>query len=431
MSSLKRTFPALGGGYLIKACFDPDTSTLRVRLLGEGLYSIPMPSISMTSIAAEVVALLWLGAGVYLGLGWLRFEGLLRASDRSGIAKGPLPSVSLVIAARNEADSIGDTLDRLSRVEYPELEIVVVNDRSRDGTGQIASEYIRTLEGLKVVDIGSLPEEWLGKTHALHEGSKQSSGEWLCFIDADVALEPDCLRRAVAVARIRHLDHLCLFPALRTHGLLESAFVMTFGFYFGAYMQPWKAKDPRSKKFCGVGAFNLIRRNAYEAIGGHERLRMEVADDIKLGKLVKQHRYRQDAMDSDGRVHLRWQKGGVGAYLRGIEKNAFAGVDYSLVRVALGSVGIVMMSIFPFVAVAVGDFTARLAGAVALAVIALAYGPLSRPLNRSRLYFVTHPLGAGILLSGLWISTVKTLWRGTVVWRGTAYPLPLLKKYLV
>ena len=154
----------------------------------------------MTSIAAEVVALLWLGAGVYLGLGWLRFEGLLRASDRSGIAGEPLPSVSIVIAARNEADSIGDTLDRLSRLEYPELEIVVVNDRSRDGTGQIASEYIRTLEGLKVVDIGMLPPEWLGKTYALHEGSKQSSGEWLCFIDADVALEPDCLRRAVAVA---------------------------------------------------------------------------------------------------------------------------------------------------------------------------------------------------------------------------------------
>ncbi len=145
-----------------------------------------MPSISMTSIAAEVVALLWLGAGVYLGLGWLRFEGLLRASARPGIAGGPLPSVSLVIAARNEADSIGDTLDRLSRVDYPELEIVVVNDRSRDGTGQIASEYIRTLGGLKVVDIETLPPEWLGKTHALHEGSKQSSGEWLCFIDADV-----------------------------------------------------------------------------------------------------------------------------------------------------------------------------------------------------------------------------------------------------
>ncbi len=411
---------------MIKTSFE-----LRVCLLGEGLYSIPMPSISLTNIAAEVVAVLWLGAGLYLGLGWLRIEGLLRVSDRSGIEGGPWPSVSLVIAARDEADSIGETLDRLSRVKYPQLEIVVVNDRSADLTRQIASSHIGTLVGLKVVEVETLPEDWLGKTHALHQGYKQSSGEWLCFIDADVSLEPDCLKRALTVARTRRLDHLCLFPALRTYGLLESAFVMTFAFYFGAYMQPWKAKDPRSKKFCGVGAFNLIRRDAYRAIGGHERLRMEIADDIKLGKLVKQLGYRQDAMESDGLVHLRWQKGGARAYLRGIEKNAFAGVDYSLLRVVLGSAGIMLMSIFPFVALGTGDFTARAASVVALAVIALAYGPLGRPLKKSRLYFLTHPLGAGMLLTGLWISTVKTLWRGAVVWRGTAYPLQLLKKYLV
>ena len=385
----------------------------------------------MTNIVAEVVALMWLGAGLYLGLGWLRFEGLLRTGNGSGVEGGPLPSVSLIIAARDEADGIGETLDRLTRVEYPELEIVMVSDRSTDGTLEIASDHIGTLAGLKVVEVEVLPEDWLGKTHALHEGYKQSSGEWLCFIDADVSLEPDCLRRALTVARMRDLDHLCLFPALRTYGLLETAFVMTFAFYFGAYIQPWKAKDPRSKKFCGIGAFNLIRRDAYEAIGGHERLRMEVADDIKLGKLVKQHGYRQDAMDSDGLVHLRWQKGGAGAYLRGIEKNAFAGVDYSLFRVVLGSLGIILMSLFPFVALAVGDFTTRAASLVALGVIALAYGPISRPLNKSRLYFVTHPLGAGLLLLGLWISTAKTLWRGAVVWRGTAYPLQLLKKYIV
>lgn len=395
------------------------------------MYSIPMSSISMTNIVAEVVALMWLGAGLYLGLGWLRFEGLLRTGNPSGVEGGPLPSVSLIIAARDEADGIGKTLDRLTRVEYPELEIVMVSDRSTDGTLEIASDHIGTLTGLKVVEVEVLPEDWLGKTHALHEGYKQSSGEWLCFIDADVSLEPDCLRRALTVARMRDLDHLCLFPALRTYGLLETAFVMTFAFYFGAYIQPWKAKDPGSKKFCGIGAFNLIRRDAYEAIGGHERLRMEVADDIKLGKLVKQHGYRQDAMDSDGLVHLRWQKGGAGAYLRGIEKNAFAGVDYSLFRVVLGSLGIILMSLFPFVALAVGDFTTRAASLVALGVIALAYGPISRPLNKSRLYFVTHPLGAGLLLLGLWISTTKTLWRGAVVWRGTAYPLQLLKKYIV
>ncbi len=390
-----------------------------------------MPSIAILSLGAGVAALLWLGAGAYLGWGWLRFEGLLQASDRIDMDHTPLPSLSIIIAARDEAASIGQTLDRLAVVEYPDLEIVVVNDRSDDVTGQVASDHLSALSGLTVVDIDTLPDEWLGKAHAIHTGSQQSSGEWLCFIDADVTLEADCLRRALSLAHVRGLDHLCLFPALRTRGVLERAFLMTFAFYFGAYIQPWKAKDPRSQKFCGVGAFNLIRRDVYEAIGGYERLRMEVADDIKLGKLVKQYGYRQDAMDSDGRVHLRWQNGGAWAYLHGIEKNAFAGVDYSLLRVVLGSAVVVVMSFLPFLALAVGDFTARVASVVALTVIALAYGPVSRPLNRSRLYFVTHPLGAAMLLLGLWLSTVKTLWRGAVVWRGTAYPLQLLRKHCV
>ena len=293
-----------------------------------------------------MAALIRLGAGFYLGLGWVRFEGLESASDRSDVEQAESGTLSVVIAARDEAGSIGETLKKLESVEYPNLEILVVNDRSEDETGRIASRYAEALEGLKVVNVGTLPAEWLGKTHALHEGYRQSSGEWLCFIDADVALEPDCLGRAVAVAESRGLDHLSLFPALETHGFFESAFVMAFAFYFGAYIQPWKAKDPASRKFCGVGAFNLIRRDVYEAIGGHERLRMEVADDIKLGKLVKQNGYRQDAMDSDGRVHLRWQKGGARAYLKGIEKNAFAGLDYSLARVLLGSFGAMFLSFF-------------------------------------------------------------------------------------
>ena len=385
----------------------------------------------MLEIVALLVAALWLGAGLMLGWGWARFEGVRRSSESLYFRERDWPLVSLIIAARDEAASIPMTLSHLSNLAYPNFEIILVNDRSRDGTGQIALRWAETLPTLRVVNVDHLPAEWLGKTHALHEGYRISRGEWLCFMDADVALEPDCMNRSIAIATERGLDHLSLFPALEVDGIFEGAFVMAFAFYFGAYVQPWKAKDPDSKKFCGVGAFNLIRRDTCEAIGTHRKLRMDVADDLKLGKLVKRNGYRQDAMKAEGLVHLRWQRGGLKGYIRGIEKNAFAGLDYSVFRVVAVSAGVIMMSVFPFLGLFLADTITRWASGASVTMLALAYWPLTKQFGRSPLYFLTHPLGALVLLAGIWRSTVKALWRGSIIWRGTTYPLKLLRKHLV
>ena len=149
-----------------------------------------------------------------VGWGWARFEGVRRSSESLYFRERDWPLVSLIIAARDEAASIQMTLSHLSNLAYPNFEIILVNDRSRDGTGQIAVRWAETLPTLWVVNVDHLPEEWLGKTHALHEGYRISRGEWLCFMDADVALEPDCMNRSIAIATERGLDHLSLFPAL-------------------------------------------------------------------------------------------------------------------------------------------------------------------------------------------------------------------------
>ena len=377
------------------------------------------------------MAALWVLAGFVLGSGWLRFERLGRASESCFSGNRDWPMVSVIVAARDEAENLHRTLSHLSNLVYPNLEIILVNDRSSDETQRIASDGGRSLSTLRVLNVDHLPEEWLGKTHALYQGYQVSQGEWLCFMDADVALQPESLGRSIVVALERKLDHLSLFPSLEVDGVWEAAFVMAFAFYFGAYVQPWKAKDPNSKKFCGVGAFNLIRRETYEAIGTHKRLRMEVADDLKLGKLVKRGGYRQDAMRAEELVHVRWQAGGVRGYVRGIEKNAFAGLDYSLLRVLGGSAGILLLSVFPFVGLIMADPTVRWSSAVSVVMIALAYWPVAREFGRSPFYFMSHPVGALLLLSDIWLSTVKALWRGSIDWRGTAYPLRLLKKHLV
>ena len=372
---------------------------------------------------------LWLVGGVALGLGWLKFEGLEAAT--AGAPTGLVPVVSVIIPARDEAESIGRTLEQLIRSTYPKLEVIVVNDRSGDRTGSIARSVAATSDRIHVVDVDLLAPEWLGKPHALQRGYHQSHGEWLCFMDADIYLEPTCLEKSVRLAEARSLAHLSVFPSMVVDGWLDTAFVMTFAFYFGAYIQPWKAKREDSSKFCGVGAFNLIRRDAYEAIGTHERLRMEIADDIKLGKLIKVAGLRQDAVDGDGLLRVRWQAGGIGSYVRGLEKNSFAGLDFSVPKVLAATVGILTMSILPFAGVLVADGYAQVAAAASLLVIAVGHAVVARHMGVSAIHFLLHPFAAGVMAWSIWRSTALALWRGSVRWRGRDYPLALLRKHLV
>ena len=379
---------------------------------------------------ALLTALVWVVGGVYLAHGWTRFEGVRSVHAAVG-RQHELPLVSVIIPARDESLSIEETLKCLGAATYPNLEVIVVNDRSRDETSALARRFAGTSSRFQVVDIEHLPELWLGKTHAMQVGYGQSSGDWLCFIDADVRLEPDCIEVAVRVGLDRGLDHLSLFPSLKFSGALEGAFVMAFAFFFGAHVQPWKAKDPRSDKFCGVGAFNLVRRDAYEGVGAHRALRLEVADDLKLGKLVKAKGYHQDAMDGEGLLSVQWQRGGLRGYVRGLEKNAFAGLEYSLFRVAGASAGVILLSILPFVTLVTGHGPARWASAVSVAMIGLAHVPIAHQMGARWFYAIAHPLAASLLLWSIWRSTGLTLGRGAVRWRDTDYPLELLRKHKV
>ena len=386
---------------------------------------------TLPDIALILVGALWLVGGCALGLGWLKFEGLERASAGVVADKLSPPLVSVIIPARDEAASIGRTLEQLSRATYQRLEVIVVDDRSRDATGSIARSVATSWDRIQVLEIDRLAQGWLGKPYALKRGFEHSRGEWLCFVDADVHLEPTCIEKAVRLAEARGLDHLSVFPTMVVDGVLETAFVMTFAFYFGAFVQPWKAKRADSAKFCGVGAFNLVRRDAYEAIGTHKRLRLEIADDIKLGKLIKQAGLRQDAVDGDGLLSVQWQRGGIGAYVRGLEKNAFAGLDFSIPKVLMATTGVVAMSILPFAGILVADGYGRKGAALSIAVIAIGHGVIARYMRVGTLHFLLHPIAAAVMVWSIWRSTLLALWRGSVSWRGRDYPLSLLRKHLV
>ena len=241
------------------------------------------------------------------------------------------PTITVIIPARDEAAGIEANLRSLLASDYSDLEIVAVNDRSQDETGTIM-ERLAIEEGrLRVIHIQELPDGWLGKCHAMHLGAEAAHGELLLFTDGDVIFAPETIRRAAWYLQRTDTDHLCLMPHLIPGGYWESAFVSFFGMIFWMGTQPWLVPTSLKRAYVGVGAFNLVRKRVYDAIGGHTPIRLDVLDDVKLGKLIKNSGYRPDCLFAGELLRVRWQSS-FWQSICGLEKNGFAAQDYSLVR---------------------------------------------------------------------------------------------------
>src|SRR5260370_4879251 len=193
------------------------------------------------------------------------------------------PSVSILFAERDEEDKLPAALATLMEIDYPNLEVIAVDDRSNDSTGRILDEFTAEHSRLRVVHVSRLPSGWLGKPHALLKAYEASTSDWLLFTDADVRFKPDVLRRAMALAKVRGLDHLTLMGDVEMVGFWETVLITFFGMAFNIATDPYRVANPNSRMYIGVGAFQLLKRSAYEGSGTHRRLAMEVVDDMKLG----------------------------------------------------------------------------------------------------------------------------------------------------
>src|SRR5437016_6256222 len=256
-------------------------------------------------------------------------------------------------------------------IDYPDLEVIAVDDRSQDSTGRILERFAAAHPRLRVVHITQLPAGWLGKPHALQKAYAASTGDWLLFTDADVRFKHDALRRAIALVKARNLEHLTLMGDVEMVGFWETVLITFFGMAFHIATDPYRVANPHSRAYVGVGAFQLLRRSAYEASGTHRRLAMEVVDDMKLGKLLKQAGFRSGCGVAQDFVAVRWHAG-LGNLVRGVTKNFFAGAGYDLRIVAGQLSGLLMMNILPFAGVAFGHGWIRASSAIAV-VIALSF----------------------------------------------------------
>jgi chlorobactene glucosyltransferase len=229
--------------------------------------------------------------------------------SRAATSPGPTPRVSVIVPARNEERAVAAAVRSQLAQDYPDFEVIVVNDRSTDGTGLILEELAREHSRLRVVEGNEPPQGWLGKPHALWLGARAAGGEFLLFADADVRYHPRSLREAVGFLEKRHADFLSVLPKIEARGFWENVLMpFLIGAFYGGPGLFANTRWPRWIAL-GGGAGNLIRRSAYDAIGGHEALKSSVIDDVALALRTKLAGFRTCAARAEDRVAVRMYHG--------------------------------------------------------------------------------------------------------------------------
>jgi cellulose synthase/poly-beta-1,6-N-acetylglucosamine synthase-like glycosyltransferase len=382
-------------------------------------------------VTGSILALAWFSRALDAALGVPTMADVSRPEwDRQPEGS---PRVSVIVPARNEEENIAQPLTQLLRLDYENYEVIAVDDRSSDRTGEIMDEVAARPEAqgrLKIIHIHDLPAGWLGKTHAMWNAAKDATGDWLLFTDADVLFKPDSIRRALAYAVAEPADHVVLLPEIIMRSPGERMMIAFFQTLFVFGHRPWKVADPRTKDHMGVGAFNLVRRSVYDAVGTYKALRFELIDDMKLGKVVKDAGYAQRVVFGEDLISIRWAKGAMGV-VDNLTKNSFAIMSFQWPRLLASCLVAVFLNLIPFLGIWLVHGWPRLPYAAALLFMFLIYVGMWTKSPIPPYYFFLHPISTTLFIYTMLRSMTLTLGRGGVVWRGTFYPLEELRKGMV
>lgn len=353
---------------------------------------------------------------------------LLASVENEQVKEGVL----IVVPAKDEQDSIGKCLKQLAELKGLErYKVVAVNDRSADQTGAkiraLSSQYPDLIEAL---DITELPSGWLGKNHACWKGVMKGfevfpEAQYVLFTDGDVKFHPDTVSESITWMKKRKIDFMTLVEDAEYEGIIEPAYLMIFGvflIFFSA--RPWLLHKAGGKNFMGNGAYLLARREAYEKTRGHEALKLEVVEDMRMGLLMRRSGYHCAAAVGVDRIKRRWQPG-FRAIFKGLLKNAFAGFEYNILFVCIGILFFPLVFLLPWLLILSGHLWLGLPNLFAIMVLFFLAGKNSRmPWGSGFLFSPMTSLVASINLA---TSAVMVLRDGGVSWRGTLYPLAELK----
>jgi len=354
----------------------------------------------------------------------------------------PPPRVTVLVPAKDEQERIEACLRSVLAQDYPNFDVVVIDDRSADDTAAIVARIASSDPRVHVVHVGpgELPPGWGGKNHALHRGvamARAGSSAWLLFVDADVQLEPDALRSAMAVAMLREFDMVSLLPRFVGRGFWEELLPPLAGAATCAMFAVVYTNTDFMPTAFANGQFMLVRRAAYEAIGGHEAVRGTLSEDTAIARNLKRARFRPRVGWGDAYASVRMYDS-LASTVRGWARNFFIGSRGWPWRILLAIAFVVLCCFSCYASIAwgiyrnahplisIGGWGWIASGAahwlLMTLMLALVYA-WSGPRPWHALLF---PLGASILLA-IFVRSLVTCATGKVEWRGTSYTRATLR----
>jgi glycosyltransferase involved in cell wall biosynthesis len=378
----------------------------------------------MLTILFSLGILVWI---VFLIDALIGFRQVDSLENEEGLETGPM--LSVIVAARNEEKQIKASILSQLQQTYRNVEWIIVDDRSTDETGKILDELMKGDPRVKVINVKELPEGWLGKNHALYKGYLQASGKWLLFTDADVKYEKETFAKALHYAERHQLDHLTAAPNLHANHFWLKTFVAFFLFGFSYFKRPWMANNPKSKIGTGIGAFNLVSKEAYESFGTHERLKMRPDDDLQLGMKMKKAGYKQRIVTALRLIEVEWYGSLKEAFI-GLEKNTFAGLNYQVRMVFFSIFGVFVTNVLPFLTIFSANKTVAFLSLGNIVTSGILYVLIIKRMTVfSPVLFLVFPITALLFIYSIIRASLLTFKRGGIVWRGTTYRLSELKDH--
>lgn len=339
-----------------------------------------------------------------------------------------LPPVSILVPARDEEENIYTCLNSLIHQEYPDFEIIVIDDRSTDRTPQILNNLKPASQLLRVLKISELPQGWTGKTHALYQGSKIARGKWFLFTDADTVHSPLSLKSSIIYA-IRHdIDFLSLYPSSRSNSFWEKITQPLGGGILHLWYPFEQVNNPNNKISFANGQFILIKRQCYQDIGGHENVKGELLEDVAMAEIAKTKCKKIRMAYGFSLFSTRMYKGILNIW-RGWRRIFGVLMRKKKTRypVSLGLIS--LFSLLPFVIVFNISLISK--GGIWLIIylinifdiifLYLTTGTIYRLSKNNPFWSIFHPVGCFIMFSVILDASIREIFRRPIRWRGTLY----------